>query len=164
MHTHIGALHAAASKLGGPEPLARHLRVPLADLQRWTSAAAAVPALCFLRAVDVMLADGEPLQKLRQAAGDGRLHLDMGTRRAYVQGQHVALPLTEWAVLESLSARQGQAVSREQLRRELALWTGRKLADAIQMYVFRLRLKLEPLGLRIRTVPRTGYLLDAAVQ
>ena len=164
MHTHVAALHAAATKLGSQEQLARHLRAPLRDVQRWMDGAA-VPELCFLRTVDVMLADAEDLEKFRNAAHrDAGLRFDMATRRAYVHGRHVALPLTEWAVLESLSARLGQAVSLEQIRRELTLWTGRSLAHAIRMYVFRLRLKLEPLGLRIRTVPRTGYVLEALAQ
>jgi DNA-binding response OmpR family regulator len=159
MHTHIAALHAAAQRLGSADTLARHLRLPPGELDRWLLGVQP-DEIHFLRAVEVLIADPDQLRQFMQAAADEKLVFDKQARRAYVDGRELALPLTEWAVLESLSARMGQVVSRHQLGREFALWTGRSV-DALQMYVFRLRLKLAPAKMAIRTVHRAGYVLEA---
>ena len=149
MQTYTAALDAAETRLACREAIAS-LRAMPSELR-------------FLRCVEIIIADEAQLEQYRQAATTpSPLVLDTAQRRAYIDGTHVPLPITEWSVLESLSARIGQVVSRAQLRRELALWTGKTLADGIHMYVFRLRLKLAPAGLRIRTVPRSGYVLQAA--
>jgi len=151
MQTYTAAFNAAAARLGSREALARHLRSPMpSELQ-------------FLRCVEILIADDEQLEQFRHAAmTPPPVVLDAAERRAYIDGSSVPLAITEWSVLESLSARIGQPVSRAQIRRELALWTGKALADGLHMYIFRLRLKLAPAGLRIRTVPRSGYVLQPA--
>jgi hypothetical protein len=52
---YISTLRQAGVILGGEKPLARHLRVPLADLQRWLLGTEEPPRQIFLRAVDVVL-------------------------------------------------------------------------------------------------------------
>ena len=151
MQTYTAAFNAAAARLGSSEALANLLRSPMP------------PQLRFLRCVEIIVADEEQVEQFRQAAKTRPpVVLDAAEHRARVGGSDVSLPITEWSVLESLSARIGQVVSRAQIRRELALWTGKALADGLHMYIFRLRLKLAPAGLRIRTVPRSGYVLQAA--
>jgi len=153
-------MHAAVHRIGSADLLARHLRLPLDELNRWLLGVRP-DEIHFLRAVEVLIAEPEQLRKFAQAATDEKLVLDKQARRAYVRGRDLALPLSEWAVLDSLAARMGQVVSRHQICREFALWTGRSV-DAIQMYVFRLRLKLADEGLAIHTVHRVGYVLEAA--
>jgi DNA-binding response OmpR family regulator len=160
METHTSALLAAVNKLGSTEHLARHLRVPLHSVHRWLLGVQP-DEIHFLRAVEVLIADDDELKLFALASAHDKLVVDKQSRRAYIDGRDLTLPLTEWAVLESLSARLGQVVSRQQLGREFVLWTGRSV-DALQMYVFRLRLKLAPERLTIRTVHRTGYALEAA--
>jgi hypothetical protein len=55
-------LRQAGVILGGDQQLARHLRVPLADLQYWLAGKEEPPRQVFLRAVDVVL-EGNPRKK-----------------------------------------------------------------------------------------------------
>ena len=59
---HVSTLKQAGVILGGERALARHLRVPLSDLQRWLSGEEEPPRQVFLRAVDVVL-EGTPRKK-----------------------------------------------------------------------------------------------------
>ncbi len=52
---YVRTLQKAAELAGGRKKLARHLRVPLADLERWLAGDEAPPAATFLRAVDLVL-------------------------------------------------------------------------------------------------------------
>lgn len=59
-------LQKAAELLGSRQKLARHLRVPLAELEKWIAGVAVPPTGTFLRAVDVVIVEtqapsgGEP--------------------------------------------------------------------------------------------------------
>jgi hypothetical protein len=53
-------------------------------------------------------------------------------------------------------------VSKEQMVNHLYGWGDEVGANAIEVYVYRLRKKLEPLGCEIRTVRGMGYLMDAS--
>ena len=52
---YVSTLRHAREILGGDKQLARHLRVPFADLQRWLAGSEEPPRQVFLRAVDVVL-------------------------------------------------------------------------------------------------------------
>jgi hypothetical protein len=45
----------AAQLVGGQKKLARHLRVPLAELEKWITGGEAPPTATFLKAVDLVL-------------------------------------------------------------------------------------------------------------
>ena len=60
-------------------------------------------------------------------------------------------------------ARVDQVVSKEQIIQSMAAWDEALSVNAIEVYVSRLRSKLEPAGLRIRTVRGFGYLFEAWV-
>jgi len=150
----------AARKLGGCDALAAYVHAPRDDVTRWVEDGEEAPEIYFLRGVEALLADEAELHHFA-SRGQSRLALDARSMTATVGERVVALPATEWAVLESLRARLGRVVWRPQIRRELALWAGKALTDAIHMYVFRLRLKLEPLGLAIHNVRPGGYVLHA---
>lgn len=63
-------------------------------------------------------------------------------------------------MLELLLMRAGRVVSKEQMVNHLYGW-GEEVGDnAIEVNVYRLRKKLEPLGCEIRTVRGMGYLMD----
>jgi hypothetical protein len=53
-------LQKAAELMGGYSKLCRHLRVPLAELQRWVEDRAVPPIGVFLRAVDLILDETPP--------------------------------------------------------------------------------------------------------
>src|SRR5688572_3485007 len=107
MQTYAAAVAAAVHRMGSGELLARHLRTPLAQLETWMSGGE-MPQLHFMRCVEVIVADDEQVEKFSGAAAAAQaLVLEPGTFRAYLNGRALQLPITEWSVLESLSARMG---------------------------------------------------------
>ena len=62
-----------------------------------------------------------------------------------------------------LLARAGRVVSKETLAERLSRWGEEIGANAVEVYVHRLRRKLEPSGLVIRTIRGLGYLIDKPV-
>jgi len=91
---------------------------------------------------------------------NGGLVLDTVARRATLNGQPVDLTSREWSVLENLMLRAGQVVSKENLMQALSNWDRELSMNAIEVYMSRLRAKIEPGGVRIRTVRGFGYLLE----
>ncbi len=84
---------------------------------------------------------------------------DFGVLR--VGGAWVALPPLEARLAEALLERLGAVTSRELLIR--AGWpTGAPGRNALDVHVLRLRRRLTPVGLAIRTVRSRGYLMEAA--
>jgi len=90
----------------------------------------------------------------------GPLTLDTAARRAYLGGQPLDLAGREWAVLEVLLARVERIASKESIIQSVASWGEELSPNAIEVYVSRLRSKLEPAGIRIRTVRGFGYMLE----
>jgi len=93
----------------------------------------------------------------------GPLTLDTAGRRASLAGAALDLSARELGVLEVLMLRSGRVVSKDQLAEQLYNYDNDVGANAIEVYVHRLRKKLEPAGIRIRTIRGLGYLLDKAV-
>lgn len=92
----------------------------------------------------------------------GSLEFDSVGRRVTLAGEMVELSARELAVLETLLFRQGKVVSKEQLIESLCAWGEEVTPNAIEVYMHRLRKKLEGGGVDIRTVRGLGYLLDKA--
>ena len=90
----------------------------------------------------------------------GRLRLDTVGRRVFHDDQPVELSARELAVFELLLMREGRVVSKEHMVNHLYGWGDEVGANAIEVYVYRIRKKLEPLGCEIRTVRGMGYLME----
>ena len=90
----------------------------------------------------------------------GPLTYDQTERCARLDGQMVDLSARELALLEILLLRAGRLVSKEQLVDHLCGWGEEVSTNAIEVYVHRLRKKLEAGGVRISTVRGLGYCLD----
>lgn len=90
----------------------------------------------------------------------GPLMLDTVARRAFLRGEPLELAAREWAVLEVLLAKVEKIVSKEAIIQAVAGWGDDLSPNAIEVYVSRLRAKLEPAGIRIRTVRGFGYMLQ----
>ena len=86
--------------------------------------------------------------------------MDKSARRAYLSGEHLELTAREWAVLEILLQKAEKIVSKEAIILSVARWDDDLSLNAIEVYVSRLRAKLEPAGIRIRTVRGFGYMLE----
>ena len=67
----------------------------------------------------------------------------------------------EWALMELFVTQPGVALSKERIVQSLSSWDEKLSHNAIEVYVSRLRSKLEPAGVHIRTVRGFGYLLEA---
>jgi len=82
---------------------------------------------------------------------DGLLRLD---------GQWVSLPPVEARLMSALLERMGAVVSREQLAK--SGWPrGAPGRNALDVHMLRLRRRIAPVGLAIKTVRSRGYLLEA---
>ena len=90
----------------------------------------------------------------------GLLRFDTVGRRVFYDKRPLELSPRELAVLELLLMRAGRVVSKEQLVNHLYGWDDDVGDNAIEVNVYRLRKKLEPLGCEIRTVRGMGYLMD----
>ena len=90
----------------------------------------------------------------------GPLVLDTLARRAQLAGAPLELAAREWAVLEVLLARVEKIVSKEAIIQAVASWGEELTLNAIEVYVSRLRAKLDAAGVRIRTVRGFGYMLE----
>lgn len=92
----------------------------------------------------------------------GLLRFDTVGRRVFYDRKPLELSPRELAVLELLLMREGRVVSKEQMVNHLYGWGDEVGDNAIEVYVYRLRKKLEPLGCEIRTVRGMGYLMERA--
>jgi len=90
----------------------------------------------------------------------GRLRLDTAARRLFHDDQAVEMSARELTLIELLLARQGRVVSKEQMIDQMFGFGDDIGSNAIEVYVHRVRKKLEPFGIEIRTVRGMGYLLD----
>ncbi len=90
----------------------------------------------------------------------GALVFDTVGRRVSHEGRPIELSARELAVLELLLLRAGRVVSKENIVNHLYGWGDEVGLNAIEVYVYRIRKKLEPLGCEIRTVRGMGYLME----
>ena len=89
----------------------------------------------------------------------GNLNFDTVGRNATVNGQALLLSAHEFSVLEVLINRYGRVVSKEQIMEQLYSYDKDASESAIEVYVHRLRRKLEGSGLAVRTLYGRGYML-----
>jgi DNA-binding response OmpR family regulator len=97
----------------------------------------------------------------------GRLRVDANQPLAWVGDAPLELTRREWVLLSRLVTQADQVVSREDV---LAAWQGEPgegqvaggalASNALEVYIHRLRRKLEDSGLSIRNVRGLGYLLE----
>jgi len=91
----------------------------------------------------------------------GGLVFDRSASTVTLHGRPLDLRRREWAVLESLITRAGKVVTKERLSSEVFGHDEPVGPNALEVYVGRLRKKLEPDGPTIRTIRGLGYLLDS---
>lgn len=91
----------------------------------------------------------------------GNLAFDGVARTFSCGGTDLTLTPREKAVLETLFARPGKAVSKERMFESIFVSDADANMDAIEIYIHRLRRKLEGSGMRIVTLRGIGYLLEA---
>lgn len=156
------------------------LRWPDQDDERIRLASAGAPRLLLVDAVGPLPALGDELEDwIRMPADELDLHSRMETleRRAASRrppppivdddgvlrrgGAWVSLPPVEARIGAALVARYGRVARREELS-AVAWPDGGAGRNALDVHVLRLRRRIEPLGLGIRTVRGRGYVLEAS--
>ena len=90
----------------------------------------------------------------------GPLTFDTTGRVAYINEQMVELSARELGLLEVLLQRAGRLVSKDQLVERLCEWGDEVSNNAIEVYIHRLRKKIEQGPIRIATVRGLGYCLE----
>ncbi len=103
------------------------------------------------------------------AGSNRRLRVDATLPQAWLGDEALELTQREWALLSLLVTNAGQVVSREDV---LAVWQSEPgdgaaavsgaVSNALEVYIHRLRRKLDDSGLNIRNVRGLGYMLESA--
>ncbi|TAK92484.1 MAG: response regulator [Burkholderiaceae bacterium] len=94
----------------------------------------------------------------------GILKFDQVGHVAYLGDEMLDLSARELSLLEILLLRTGRLVSKDQLVDHLCEWGEEVSTNAIEVYMHRLRKKLEPGAIRIATVRGLGYCLEKPVE
>lgn len=96
---------------------------------------------------------------LKGEARQGRLRLDLDQRIARLDDVPLNLTPREYGILEVLLLAEGRVVSKPAMRDALCDWDDDLSSAAFDVHVHRLRRKIEPGGVEIRTVRGFGFLL-----
>lgn len=91
----------------------------------------------------------------------GKLHLDRAGQRILVGERPLDLTRAEYMVLAALIERAGKVVPKAKLFDQLYDWEADTELSAIEVFVSRIRKKIDRTGVRIRTVRGLGYLLES---
>ena len=92
----------------------------------------------------------------------GKVEFDLNSRTFSAGGVPLDIPARELGLLEILFMRAGKVVSKEAIMQSLAAFDDDLSANAIEQYVSRLRKRLAPHELTVRTARGIGYYLDKA--
>lgn len=87
-------------------------------------------------------------------------HRRAGARRAGVGFQPIELGPREWSVMEYLLMNAPKPASKEKLQQALTGWDKEITTNAVEVYISRLRGKLEPHGVTLRSIRGFGYRLE----
>lgn len=90
----------------------------------------------------------------------GPLVMDIGQHEARIGSEALQLTGREWNVLQSLLLATPRVLSKDKLADSLSQWDKEITTNAVEIYISRLRGKLEGSGVRIRTVRGIGYRLE----
>lgn len=94
------------------------------------------------------------------SADNLELTVNRATRIAAAAGRSVELSAREAALLEVFLEKRNQVLSREELLAQLGSDGGKITENAVEVYVHRLRKKLNELQIDLRTVRGLGYMLN----
>ena len=92
----------------------------------------------------------------------GPLVLNITDKMLTMNGEQILLSPREFSVLEMLLSRVGRVVSKEAIVETLCKWDEGIGNNAIEVYIHRIRKKLEPIGINVLTIRGLGYLLQKA--
>lgn len=91
---------------------------------------------------------------------NGPLEFDPETRRAYVNARILDLSSRDIDILEAFMGRIGEVVVKARLAEQMSNWAREVGTNSVEVYVSRLRKKLAPHDISIRTIHGLGYLME----
>jgi two-component system OmpR family response regulator len=90
----------------------------------------------------------------------GRVSFDLNDRQFSADGVVLDIPARELALLEVLFTRAGKVVAKDAIVQSLTGYDDELSGNAIEQYVSRLRKRLAPHGLTVKTARGIGYFLE----
>ena len=94
----------------------------------------------------------------------GGLSFDLSNRELRVAGVRLSLSVRELSVLEMLLNHPGKVVTKQQIVQALSALDADFSENAVEVYIYRLRKRLEGTGILIQTIRGFGYSLDVEQQ
>lgn len=92
----------------------------------------------------------------------GALSFDLNSRELKHEGERITLSPREAALVELLISSPGKAVPKSRIVSAMSSWESDFSANAVEIYVLKLRRKLAGTGVQIVTVRGVGYTLEEA--
>lgn len=90
----------------------------------------------------------------------GPIELDTAAHQVEANGQPLDIGPREWTVLQYLMLHAPKPVSKDKLLQALTGWEKEITPNAVEVYVSRLRAKLEPYGVVLRSIRGFGYRIE----
>jgi two-component system OmpR family response regulator len=90
----------------------------------------------------------------------GSLAVDLDRKRATLHGTPLELSPREFTILAYLFSNMGAIVGKDRIAGAVSSWDEHLSPNAVEVHVSRLRAKLQPAGIDIRTVRGLGYLVE----
>ena len=90
----------------------------------------------------------------------GRISLDTAARQIMADDQPLDVGPREWTVLQYLMLHAPKPVSKEKLLQALTGWDKEITLNAVEVYISRLRAKLDPYGIALRSIRGFGYRIE----
>lgn len=90
----------------------------------------------------------------------GAIRLDLARRVATTSGEDLDLTGREWEILQQLMLAMPNVVNKQKMAESLSEWENEITANAVEIYISRLRHKIQGSGIEIRTIRGIGYRLD----
>ena len=90
----------------------------------------------------------------------GSLAVDLDRKRATLHGVPLDLSPREFSILAYLFGNMGAIVGKDRIAGAVSSWDEHLSPNAVEVHVSRLRAKLQPAGIDIRTVRGLGYLVE----
>jgi DNA-binding response OmpR family regulator len=90
----------------------------------------------------------------------GPVRYDVGGKRVYFQNQAIPLSAKETNLFDMLVSHLGHIVSKDEIVKYLYGWNPQVDNKVIEVYIHRLRKKLQPSGFKLKTVRGMGYVIE----